>query len=266
VKTLKLIIGILSCVLFMLIMFQSCSITVLSSVADPSDYSGAVGMIVAVLLLCAGITGIAGRNSRGGTIGAGVLYVLGGLFGFTGMATYPDLQIWSWICIVFGAVFLLSLAVPDNPPQPAAQPAPAYAPQYQPAPEVKAVETPAPAPAAEAPRPSLGAAVNLYPMRGYEASRPVMVSRCLRAAGVIVALANIAFGALFGYTSLLTAVVKHVDGPYQRLLALSIGFGVLIGAVAAFVCAVPFFGLAAAVEHLRAIALQTSGYVAADSE
>lgn len=67
-KTAKLVIGILSIVLTMVVLFQSCAATVGDALANEGGTSGGVGMAVALLMLVAGIVAIAARNSRGGSL------------------------------------------------------------------------------------------------------------------------------------------------------------------------------------------------------
>ena len=60
-KTAKLVIGVLSIVLTMVVLFQSCAATVGDALANEGGTSGGVGMAVALLMLVAGIVAIAAR-------------------------------------------------------------------------------------------------------------------------------------------------------------------------------------------------------------
>lgn len=53
------------------------------------------------------IVGVATRKSKGGGIVAGVFYLLGGLLGIVNYGSFSDLAIWSVLCFIFGAVFIL---------------------------------------------------------------------------------------------------------------------------------------------------------------
>ena len=76
-KTAKLVIGIVSIVLALVMLFQSCAANVGSVLATAgTDMSGAVGTFAAILLIVAGIIGIAARKSKGGTIAAFIFYVI----------------------------------------------------------------------------------------------------------------------------------------------------------------------------------------------
>ena len=80
-KTAKLVIGIISIVLTMVVLFQSCAATVGDALANEGGSSGGVGMAVALLMLVAGIVAIAARNSRGGSIFCVIGFALASGFG-----------------------------------------------------------------------------------------------------------------------------------------------------------------------------------------
>ena len=105
-KTTKLVIGIISIVLFGLIFFQSCAAGVSNAMADSGEVSGSAGVILAIFILVAGIVGIAARNSFGGTITSAVFYIVGGLIAIPMAGTFADLKIWGCLSIIFGAVFI----------------------------------------------------------------------------------------------------------------------------------------------------------------
>lgn len=63
-KTWKLVSGILSCVLFVFVAFQSCAVGIGNTLAENGESSGSGGIIVAILMLSGGIVSIATRNSE----------------------------------------------------------------------------------------------------------------------------------------------------------------------------------------------------------
>lgn len=79
----------------------------LNALADNGEVSGTSGMLLAFCMLIAGIVGVATRKSKGGGIVAGVFYLLGGLLGIVNYGSFSDLAIWSVLCFIFGAVFIL---------------------------------------------------------------------------------------------------------------------------------------------------------------
>ena len=105
-KTSRLVIGIISCVLFVIISFQSCAAGVGNALEENGEVSGSAGFILAVCMLVAGIVGICCRKLKTGTIVAGVFYALGGLTGITNFGSYSDLQIWSVLSFIFSVVFI----------------------------------------------------------------------------------------------------------------------------------------------------------------
>lgn len=107
-KTARMIIGIVSMVLFFLIAFQSCAAGVVNTIEGSGDTSGSSGFILALCMLIAGIVGVAARKSKGGSITAGVFYIIGGLIGAINVGVFKDLAIWSVIAIVFGVVFIVT--------------------------------------------------------------------------------------------------------------------------------------------------------------
>ena len=106
----RLVIGILSILLFFVISFQSCAAGISNSLEDNGSNSGSLGFGLAVFVLIAGIIGICVRNSgsRGGAIASTIFYWLGAILTIGTGDTYPDLPIWGVISFVFGLVFLIA--------------------------------------------------------------------------------------------------------------------------------------------------------------
>ena len=104
-KTAKLIIGIISMVLFLIIVFQSCAAGIGNALEENGESSGSAGFFLALCMLIAGIVGVCARSSaKGGFVTAGI-YALGGLVGITGYGSFADLMIWAVLCFIFAAVF-----------------------------------------------------------------------------------------------------------------------------------------------------------------
>lgn len=109
-KTWKLVSGILSIVLFMLVSFQSCAAGIGNTLEANGEVSGSAGIIVAIMLLAGGIVSIATRNGgKGGNIALIVLFGIGALFGFTLAGSYTDLNIWAFWCLVCVILAVVSL-------------------------------------------------------------------------------------------------------------------------------------------------------------
>lgn len=110
-KIWKLVSGILSCILFVFVTFQSCAAGVANSLEENGELSGTAGLIVAILMLAGGIVSIATRNSekKGGNIALIVLFALAALIGFTNYGSYSDLAIWSVWCLINAIIAVVAI-------------------------------------------------------------------------------------------------------------------------------------------------------------
>ena len=101
-KVWKLVSGILSMVLFILVAFQSCAAGVSNALENNGEVSGSAGLIVAVLMLAGGIVSVATRKSEkmGGNIALIILFGLAALLGFSNYGSLSDLMIWSVWCLL----------------------------------------------------------------------------------------------------------------------------------------------------------------------
>ena len=109
-KTWKLVAGILSMVLFMVVVFQSCAVGVSNALESSSDVSGSTGILVAILMLTGGIVSVVTRksDSRGGNIALIVLFGLAALFGFTDNGKFTDLVVWASWCLINAVIALIA--------------------------------------------------------------------------------------------------------------------------------------------------------------
>jgi hypothetical protein len=113
-KTAKLTIGIISIVLSLIVLFQSCAAGIGSAMLNnTNDLSGGIGVFTAILLIVAGIIGIAARASKGGTIAATIMYAVAGIMGITSNGIFKDLVIWGVLSLVFAIVFAISIFKQD---------------------------------------------------------------------------------------------------------------------------------------------------------
>ena len=98
----KLVSGILSIILFAVVMFQSCAAGVVNALEDNGGISGIVG---------GGIVSIATRNKtgKGHDIALIVLFGLAAVFGFAGYGNYSDLVIWSVWCLINAVLAVVSI-------------------------------------------------------------------------------------------------------------------------------------------------------------
>ncbi len=111
-KTLKLILGIISFVLSAIVLFQSCAAGIGNTLENNGEAGGSAGVVLAICCIVAGIVAIVTRNSNGaGSFAAGGFYLAGGIIGAVCAGSYSDLVIWGVLCIIFGAVFILGTAI-----------------------------------------------------------------------------------------------------------------------------------------------------------
>ncbi len=110
-KTLRLIVGIISIVLVLVIIFQSCAAGVGNVLSGGAETSGFAGFIFSICFLIAGIVGVVTREEKGGggAITSIVFYVIGGLIGISNYGSFADLQIWSILSFIFASLYLLSI-------------------------------------------------------------------------------------------------------------------------------------------------------------
>lgn len=110
-KTWKLVSGILSIILFVIIEFQSCAAGVVNALEENGETSGSVGFICGILILVGGIVSIATRKStgKGGNIALIILFGLAALFGFAGFGNYSDLAIWAGWALINSVLAVVSI-------------------------------------------------------------------------------------------------------------------------------------------------------------
>ena len=100
-KIWKLVSGILSMILFVLVAVQSCAAGMVNTLENNGGSSGSVGFFVGILMLAGGIVSVATRKSqgKGGNIALVILFGLAALMGFAGYGNYSDLVIWAFWCL-----------------------------------------------------------------------------------------------------------------------------------------------------------------------
>lgn len=110
-RTWKLVSGILSIILFAVVIFQSCAAGLANALDETGSMSGSVGIIVAILMLAGGIISIATRNSdrNGGNITLIIIFGIAAIIGFTGYGNFSDLAIWSGWCLINAVLALIAL-------------------------------------------------------------------------------------------------------------------------------------------------------------
>lgn len=109
--TWKLVSGILSMVLFILVSFQPCAAGLGNAISNNGEVSGSAGVIVAIMLLAGGIVSVATRKGgKGGDIALIVLFGIGAFIGFVLAGSYSDLRIWAFWCLVCVVLAIVSMS------------------------------------------------------------------------------------------------------------------------------------------------------------
>lgn len=109
-KTWKLVSGILSIILFIVVAFQSCAVGVGNSLAENGEVSGSAGLIVAIMMLVGGIVSIATKNGgKGGNIALVILFGLGAITGYMMAGSYKDLTIWASWCLICAILAIVGI-------------------------------------------------------------------------------------------------------------------------------------------------------------
>lgn len=106
-KTVKLIIGIISIALFGVIFFQSCAVGIGHAFQGNGETSSNAGFILAICILIAGIAGAITRKTVIGGYISGGIYAAGGIIGIVNHGSYTALIFWSVLSLVFAAVFIV---------------------------------------------------------------------------------------------------------------------------------------------------------------
>lgn len=116
-KVWKLVSGILSIVLFLIVSFQSCAAGISNTLSDNGEVVGSAGVLVAIFLLAGGIVSIATRNSKGkgGNIALIILFGLATIIGLALAGSYLDLKIWAAWCAINVVLAIIALVkTPKN--------------------------------------------------------------------------------------------------------------------------------------------------------
>lgn len=100
-KVWKIVAGILSIILFVIVSFQSCAVGIGNVLLETGEVSGSGGMLVAIMILVGGIISLISSNGgKGLNIALIVIYIIGALLGFATAGSYKDLYIWSAWCLI----------------------------------------------------------------------------------------------------------------------------------------------------------------------
>ena len=105
--TWKLVSGILSLALAMIVLFQSCAAGAVGTFDNDLAMAGVSGLFVGILMIAAGVVSIAARKSRGGNIAIIAISVVGMIIGFGMHGVYEDLIVWTCWLVVLAILALI---------------------------------------------------------------------------------------------------------------------------------------------------------------
>ncbi len=108
--TAKLVLGIISMVLFVLVAFQSCAAGIGNALSNNGESSGSFGFLVALNLLFTGIIAVAARKSvkKIPWIIAAVLLWINYFYAKIFAGSYSDLVVWGFLSFALGVFYLFS--------------------------------------------------------------------------------------------------------------------------------------------------------------
>ena len=107
-KVTRLVIGIISFVMALIVTFQSCFAGLGNAMEDNGEVGGSAGVVLAVFAIVAGIIAIVTRKGEGkGPFVAGGFYLAGGIIGLAMAGSYADLKIWGVACNIFALVYII---------------------------------------------------------------------------------------------------------------------------------------------------------------
>lgn len=110
-RTWRLVSGIITMVIFAIVMLQSCAVGIINFAESNGESSGSAGLFVGFMMLAAGIVSVATRNylGGGGCIAIIILFGLAALVGYTNNANYEDLPIWSTWCLINAIIAVVEI-------------------------------------------------------------------------------------------------------------------------------------------------------------
>jgi len=121
-KVAKLVLGILTIVLSLVVTLQSCAAGVSNALQENGSSSGSAGLFVSMLMLSGAIVMIATRNSKGkgGSVAGVIIFGLAALVAYPNSSTYGDLVVWGTLCLILAVINLIAAVktkkntIPDN--------------------------------------------------------------------------------------------------------------------------------------------------------
>ena len=108
-KTARLVFGILTLILCVVVLFQSCAVGIHNSIENNGDRGGAAGFFVFVFMVVSGVLSITVKSRRGGFTTAG-FYFLAGAIAVSNNAVFKDLSVWGMLNLGFALIIFIMTA------------------------------------------------------------------------------------------------------------------------------------------------------------
>ena len=112
-KTIKLVIGIISINLFCICFLQAIILALVTGLVN-IDIGSAAGLLLSFCMLTGGLLAISTRDSRAGGYVSGCFYIAGTVVALFQKQAYKDLLVWMSVCFVFGIVMIICSAVANR--------------------------------------------------------------------------------------------------------------------------------------------------------
>lgn len=117
-KIWKLVSGILSIILSVVVGLQSCSVIMAETLSKSDQNAGGSGFWVGVMMLAFGIVNVAtsGAKGKGGSVAVMIVSLFGVIFSFSTFKQggYPDIVIWGGWCGIVCILALVDLCLPKR--------------------------------------------------------------------------------------------------------------------------------------------------------
>lgn len=108
-KTARLVFGILTLILCVVVLFQSCAVGIHNSIENNGDRGGAAGFFVFVFMVVSGVLSITAKSKRGGFTTAG-FYFLAGCIAILNNKVFKDLSVWGMLNLCFALIIFIMAA------------------------------------------------------------------------------------------------------------------------------------------------------------
>ena len=108
-KTTRLVFGIITFVLCIVVLFQSCAVGIHNSIENNGDRGGSAGFFVFVFMIVSGVLSITVKSRKGGFTTSG-FYFLAGIIAILNSEVFKDLSLWGMVNLGLALVIFIMSA------------------------------------------------------------------------------------------------------------------------------------------------------------